>query len=682
MGDLTIPEIRTQYRTGECDLVHDFYVPCLSQSIKYSRAVGYFRSSIFSIVSPAIIDFARRGGSFRLVCSPELGKEDLEEITMHGNLEEVVNEKLEKDLEVLLLLAQFAHPTRILAWLLKQGCLEIRLAVNLAGSGIYHDKIGIFTDSANVHVSFIGSANETWNGWHYLGNHEYLEVFRSSDNPRDENRIETHLQYFDALWNNVVSGVRVMSIPEAARERLLKVAPSDPDNYAPFCTGESLVRLPMDHQIEALQNWNLSRRRGILKHATGSGKTFTAILAIHQHLIEGNPAIILVPSMLLLKQWKREIQSAIPAVAILEISGESGSQNKYHKLHAMTSNISGSQSRIVIATMQSACMDPFLHAVVGGDHLLLVADEVHQIGSPENSKCLSILAGSRLGLSATPERYGDPQGTIKIIEYFGEILRPIISLEDAIRIGRLVKYEYHPQIVELTVDEQHAWIGFSKRIEKEIAITNAGNVGPLKITERAKILLIQRSKIAKKSLGKVNLARLILSREYQAGQRWLVYCEDRDQLERVVSSLQTDGLSPIEYMSEMQGSKQSALESFEVFGGILVSVRCLDEGVDIPAITHALILASSQNPRQFIQRRGRVLRTAPGKNIAVIYDALVFPPTIHDGNQFGSLVRSEIRRSLEFCSSAINRSAEMLIKIEAKKRSLWDDSLENLEDKE
>ena len=89
----------------------------------------------------------------------------------------------------------------------------------------------------------------------------------------------------------------------------------------------------------------------------------------------------------------------------------------------------------------------------------------------------------------------------------------------------------------------------------------------------------------------------------------------------------------------------------------MVSIRCLDEGVDIPAVDHALILASSQNPRQFIQRRGRVLRKAPWKHIAAIHDAIVVPVSLEDEPEQTSLLKSEFVRAIEFSKSALNRDA-------------------------
>ena len=175
--------------------------------------------------------------------------------------------------------------------------------------------------------------------------------------------------------------------------------------------------------------------------------------------------------------------------------------------------------------MQTASTERFRKAVKQGDHLLIVTDEVHQIGSPENSKVLEIDAGARLGLSATPLRYGDPSGTQKIFDYFGGVIPPPFTLNDAIKCGRLVPYEYYPHAINLTAEEAEQWQKISHEISVEVAKQNNDDRGLGLLSERIKMLLIRRSHIAKKAARKVELARSVLRIEYQEGQHWLVYCE-------------------------------------------------------------------------------------------------------------------------------------------------------------
>ncbi len=179
-----------------------------------------------------------------------------------------------------------------------------------------------------------------------------------------------------------------------------------------------------------------------------------------------------------------------------------------------------------------------------------------------------------------------------------------------------MNYEYFPHAVHLSDEESELWKKLTKQISFELAKSKKKD-NSTGLSDKAKMLLIQRSRIAKKARVKTGLATNVIKKEFTEGQSWLVYCEDSDQLNEMLLKLRAEGLRPLEYHSNMSGEKADALNWFKKFGGVLVSIKCLDEGVDIPAVSHAFILASSQNPRQFIQRRGRVLRKSAEKNLAV-----------------------------------------------------------------
>ena len=192
---------QTEYRTGFNDPITGLYVPCLRESVLYKRAVGYFRSSVYLIAGTAVIDFARRGGKIRLVCSPELDANDLETICV-GYLERetIASDRLIEEIERLLADLSTKYQTRILATLVAVGALEIKIAIRQASQGLYHEKIGIFIDEANNRVSFIGSANETRSGWHPQGNFESVEVFCSWQHRIEEERSARHNGNFDNFW--------------------------------------------------------------------------------------------------------------------------------------------------------------------------------------------------------------------------------------------------------------------------------------------------------------------------------------------------------------------------------------------------------------------------------------------------------------------------------------------------
>lgn len=648
-------DLDSHYRTGERDPVSGFYKPCLDAADKYDRAVGYFRSSIFAIIGQPILDFARRGGKARFICSPSITEDDAAAIAAGYKLrDQAIEQAISRDIDALLLNPTVRHITRILATLIKVEALDVKIALRTSGNGIYHEKIGIFSDGQGNQVSFLGSANETWSAWHAEGNHESIEVFRSWLQT-DKDRVQSHIRSFDLLWAGETSGVDTIAFPEAERRKLLTVAATsldDPEIDQPLNLGPARRRL-LPHQATAIDLWEQAGRNGVLEHATGSGKTFTAIEAIKRHHATGDPAIVLVPSQLLLEQWKKEILEEIPDASVLMAGGGHVKWKERGRLRSHTSPSLGF-NRVVISTMQTASSDAFINGLYQGNHLLIVADEIHQIGSAKNSLALAIKSGVSLGLSATPIRYGDPEGTNRIFERFGPVIPPPITLQDAIASGRLVPYEYFPHPVHLNDDEADRWKKLTKQISFELSKAK-GSEGNGVLTERAKLLLIQRSRIAKKAAIKTGLATGVIKREFSEGQSWLVYCEDSDQLGEMLSKLREAGLRPLEYHSNMIGDKVETLNWFRKFGGILVSIKCLDEGVDIPAVSHAFILASSQNPRQFIQRRGRVLRKSAGKELAVIHDAIVVPVDV-ESEQI-SLLKAELIRALEFAGSALNSAA-------------------------
>lgn len=659
LGDLSVLDLDTEYRSLKEDPVTEFYRPCLLNAIRYKRAVGYFRSTVYNVIGSSFVEFARRGGQTQLICSPELSEEDIDSIALgYARKSKVVGDSLSQQIEELLAAEETALNTRVLATLVSVGALEIKVAIRADRKGLYHEKIGVFLDGIGNAVSFKGSANETWSGWHQQGNFESIEVFCSWRPGLDAERVQKHTDHFDSLWAESDPDIEVFSFPTEALDHLRKAALKDLNAVgAEEMPALKARRTPLPHQDAAVSVWLSHGGRGIFEHATGSGKTFTALMAIRQHIERGEPALVIVPSRLLLDQWASEIKDEIPEAALLLAGSGNNAWRAPYRLKGMTAADTANGGRIVLATMQTASMDAFRDAVIDGDHLLLVADEVHQIGSPKYARIMALDAGCRLGLSATPVRYGDPDGTQRIFEYFGGVVPPPITLSDAIRANRLVPYEYFPHALNLNAGEADKWREFTNKIRREIVRQKPNSAGIRLLSDKAKMLLIQRSRVAKKAATKVRLACEVLREHFEKDQSWLVYCEDTDQLAEVLDALRQEGLNPVEYHSKMAGDRAATMSWFRSFGGILVSVRCLDEGVDIPDVSHALILASSQNPRQFIQRRGRVLRRSPDKQVAIVHDAIVVPISADDEPEQISLLKSELVRAIEFAKHAINKGA-------------------------
>lgn len=658
-GDLSAFTFETEYRSSSDDPVGRFYIQCLRNAALYQRAVGYFRSTVFIIVGAAVVEFVRKGGRIQIICSPDLEANDIEHIALgYARRAKAIEETLQREFDALLADERSSLGARTLATLIAVGALEIKIAERVDGHGIYHEKLGIFSDSVSNRVSFKGSANETWSGWHKQGNIESIEAFCSWRGGLEAQRVTRHTDHFQRLWSETHPDVWVSPFPPTVEEYIKRYAARSLDDLQ---TERKFLpapkRSPLAHQVAAIQAWEDNGKRGVLEHATGSGKTFTALLALRKHIEGGSPAMVLVPSRLLLEQWANEIRDEIPDAVLLLAGAGHDRWRSPRRLSSMTSPGTDLGPRITLVMMPTAATEVFRNLVKGGNHLLVVADEVHQMGSSRNSEFFSVDAGARLGLSATPQRFGDPEGTARLFAYFGNVVPPPITLMDAVAAGRLVPYEYYPHPINLTASEADEWRKETKLIRQEMARQNDGPDGRKMLSERAKLLLIKRARIAKKASQKIRLAVDVFKSNYEDAQSWLVYCEDGGQLTDVLIALREAGFSPIEYHSSMAGGRDETMAWFRSYGGILVSIKCLDEGIDIPAVSHALILASSQNPRQFIQRRGRVLRLSPGKHLAVIHDAIVAPLDAEQEPEQVSLLKAELRRSFEFSKQAMNKDA-------------------------
>jgi len=675
--------LKLAYHKGYDDIALDFYVPCMSVATSYDRAVGFFSSSIYSLAWPALVDFVRRDGKIRLICSHVLSSPDVDAI-QEGYLSRLQDDhasQLLAELDRALADPARAKPTRVLACLISNATVEMRIAFLTPGvepraHRIFHDKLGIFKDQEGKTVVFKGSMNESWAGLAADGNLESVDVYASWFEGRERERIGIELDYFDALWNGKHPTAIVQPLPEVARNRLVTVA-TNADWVAlvsEICaemeslsqTRQSLAgarREPRPHQLQALAEWERQGRRGILEHATGSGKTFTALCAIRKSIPLGEVPLILVPSDELMKQWRKEIgedlQDLSPHLLLCGVGHDEWRHDGL--LRKWTS--AGPQPRIVLTTIQTAATSQFRTLVSQGNGLFLIADEVHRLGSPRHRSILELDTGPRLGLSATPRRAGDPDGTQAIFTYFNGVVQPPFTLRDGIVAGLLTPYVYYVHRLELTSSEQDLWNAITGRMGVLYARLQSARSPDEGLRRRLSRLAIARARVVKRAQGKAPLAAQVISSHYQRGQRWLVYCDDLSQLQQVTALLRRNGLDATEYHSAMTADRQATLQHYQSNGGILVSIRCLDEGVDIPDAGHALILASSKNPREFIQRRGRVLRHAPNKVIAHVHDVVVLPGSLspsHDplaATPGLSILEGELARAIRFGMDAENPAA-------------------------
>lgn len=672
LKDLTL---RGAYHKPQDDIAKDFYLPCMARAVRYDRAVGFFSSSIYILAWSSLKSFVENGGRMRLICSPVLSEGDDAALRegYSARSDAANGEEIRAEYQRLLQSADLAKPARVLASLVALGVVDFKIAwvgseVGGQPRRLFHDKLGLFTDPDNNRVAFKGSMNETWPGLALDGNLESVDVFVDWADQREKARVEDEQRYFDQLWGNQFPGVIAVPLPETTRKDILASADVEkwPEYVDQICTELETAamwspdsRRPRPYQVRALADWEAQNRRGILEHATGSGKTFTALCAMKDSLSRDEVPLIVVPSELLLTQWIQEIRGAFDknGLQLLICGGGHGDWKEANRLRQWTRpRRPGTPPRAVVSTLQTAAPQAFRALVSGGEHLFLIADEVHRLGANQARQILTLETGPRLGLSATPRRAGDPEGTSAVLAYFGGVIQPPFTIYDAIREGRLSKYAYHVHSVTLTSEEQDRWDKLTQQIRTLVARGHTGEDGVRsELDARTKRLLIQRARVVKSAANKVQLAARVVGTEYRPGQHWIVYCEDQVQLRAVKEAIAAQGCADVlEYHRAMSGNPQRTLDLFKARGGVVVSIRCLDEGVDIPAVSHALILASSKNPREYIQRRGRVLRRFEGKSLAHIHDAIVSPNFHQADTSNTSILEAEIARAIEFGRNAIN----------------------------
>ena len=669
-------ELKKAYHKPADDIAGAFYLPALAAATRYDRAVGFFSSGIYAIAWGSLRRFVEHGGRMRLICSPVLADDDHEALRegYSARSEAASAAAISAELSRMLASPALAKPTRVLASLVAAGIVDVRLAwVGTEAGGrprrLFHDKVGLFSDTSGD-IAFKGSMNETWSGLSQDGNLESVDVFVSWGGDRERERVADERRYFDLLWSDAWPGVTTRPLPDSARADIVSAADASawPDlvdeislelehatGWSPEA-GRPNGRTPRPHQVQALEAWVAAGRRGILEHATGSGKTFTALCAAHDAMRRGEVPIFLVPSELLFEQWRGELMQAFGdrGLQLLLCGAGHARWSEGGLLRTWTRPRDGEPiPRAVLSTIPTAAGTRFLSQCAQGDHLLLVADEVHRLGATRSRSVLGLETGARLGLSATPKRAGDPEGTDAILGYFNGIVPPPFGIGEAIEAGALTPYTYSVHPVPLAPDEVEAWSRITGEYRRLYARSAGDPEAASASSGRLKLLLIQRARIVKAARAKTAAATQIVLGAYRRGQRWIVYCDDQGQLGAVLSALRQAGVADAhEYHSAMAGDRSRTLDRFNAVGGILVSIKCLDEGVDIPEVTHALILASSRNPREFVQRRGRVLRRAPGKFLAHVHDVVVTPPPGDEDTS--SILAGEIGRAITFGSHAIN----------------------------
>lgn len=680
-GLATLP-IKEDYRLGD-DPLNEFYIPALREATSYDRAAGYFDSKSLQYAAHGIAGLIANGGTMRLLTSPRLSEEDIDALRAANDgsgVESILTEQLEESLfEGDYLELVQTDRFQCLAWMVEQGYLEIKIAYLESSENSnpfkhYHEKLGVITDASNNRVTFSGSINETALGW--TENYESFDVFRSWM-PGEESRIENKAEAFEQLWQNNDEMVTVRELPDAIKQGFAERSPGTVDGLPALDqffseegegtnsqTAESDEIDLWEHQEAAIRWWRSHDYKGLFAMATGAGKTLTALRAARLQA-DVRLTVVVVPSKVLLHQWKDEIQSVFgPDLDILECSGDTNWKSEITSLVdpfrvGSLDAVYDLPRSVILTTLHTASSESFRNYLthIPEERLQLIVDEVHRAGAPSFQSVFDINAGRRIGLSATPDRQWDEEGTEAIYQYFGGHEPFQFTTKEAIENGYLTRYEYHPIICELKPYEFDDYAELSAEIDQLSAMVNSTETVDEGTLDRLEHLLRERADIKKRAANKPDRFEDFLATDHPKPA--LVFCEDTNQIESLEQRLKDHpGTEYGVYTSTRENEQADAFYRFENnIIDYLLAIKCLDEGVDVPDCSTAVIVASSRNKREFIQRRGRVLRQSDAVDTAQIYDILVLPGlgAPADDDRARTLVKQELERAKVLMDAAENR---------------------------
>lgn len=656
-------DINLKYKSLNEDLIEIFYKPVFHNTKTYKRAVAYFSSDSLFLLLKALRNFViDNEGKIQLIISPFLSENDLDVLKeLNQEINPYIN-KVFKDL----LNSEFLSLTsrQLFIALLKSQVLEIKIAIPDNSLGIFHEKIGIFYDFCGNKIAISGSNNQTVNATKY--NHESFNTFCSWKNGQNE-YVKQHEKDFDNYWENFEKNLKVYDVNKALSENLLKkydTTKSIRELFEDFLKKENTKTLnfdPYEHQIIGNKLW-MKNKKGILKYATGAGKTKAAILILSElEKIEKKLfTIIVVPDKNLVVQWSEELKEN--KYTSIKCYSENQNWIKELKDEINIYSFSDEYNNVIVVSADTFFGVKFKSELskIKSEYFLIV-DECHSWGTEYR---LANLPNPNfiLGLSATPEINFSETKTLKLLRFFGGIVHEF-TLETAIKKGFLVGYDYVPIEVKLNENEKAQY----GEITKKIVSLFGKDISEIsdKYDKILETLLFKRARIVYGAASKLEYLEKNISDFIKEGNLLIYagptsYSEDdvddiqksaTTQLQAVNQILSSKGLRYAKYTSEEnQSQREFALKAFQNNTyQILTAIKCLDEGIDIPQVTKAIILASSTNPREFIQRRGRVLRKHPKKTKATIYDFIV------SNEEYDSLISKEIKRVYEFSNIANNK---------------------------
>jgi len=706
-------DISIRYRSDVNNIPNDFMIPVLGSTKLYRRAVGFFCTSSLVQLTYGICKMIENNGKIQIVCSPKLNEDDIKAIdcgykTRENILSDVLNRELVEPINCF-----EEERLNLLANLIANGQLDIKIAFleDADGLNIYHEKIAILEDFDGNRISFTGSMNETKNG--FSDNFESIYTFCEWKDDSQRAAVIAATDDFDNLWNDRTRKLRIIPVPEIVLERLLKYNKKEVNyaidemefHYSKYIKKGKVFHIPDNTVLHAYQNaaieeWINQNYTGYFDMCTGAGKTFTALAAmvtLANKLDDKLAVFIVCPYIHLVSQWEEDAVKWGPKPILAHSKSPKWEDDL---LKAYKQFRKEGKPFVCISTNDtfvSEKIQKYISRFTEADAVLLIVDEAHNWGAERISNMMPYNIPYRIALSATIKRYMDKKGTQKILDYFGEACIHY-ELEQAIQDEKLVPYDYFPIVVSLSDEELAEYTKITNQLRKFLINED----GKIKVSEQGKLLIYKRTRILAGATNKINLL-VELMKDYCDESYILVYCgaaltEDIDngnegrQIDLVTNILkQKFKMSVRRFTAEEDLAERQNIKEYFAQGmyQVVTAIKCLDEGVNIPGIKTAFIMSSSRNPKEFVQRRGRLLRKSKGKEKAVIYDFITLPRDLNnvsysDFENDKTILVGEIARIKEFGELALNTevSAQVITTIMEAYDSFFDvdEEMKNMED--
>jgi len=691
------------YDSGSDDIIENFFIPVLESAVHYDRIAGFYSSSSLAIAAKGIAGLITNGGKMRLLASPRLSKVDAE--ILKGvilNPEEFKGEGLSLNIESIE--DEFTkNHVKALGWLVANNFLEIKLVIVIKNNqvcsekeieemGIFHQKVGILNDKDNISLSFSGSINESASAWIY--NIEEFKVFPSWLDGANY-YYKKDREKFDDFWFGKRDDVKVLTLPDAIKQELIEISKGFDINSiakeeyfkrkSAYQKNELVTDIGLfDYQKEAVNKWLLNNKCLLFEMATGTGKTRTAIGSILK-ILNKDPIITVIatPQGTLSLQWKDDIDNL--KIKFDDIIIADGTNPKWRvQLRGSLLKIQlGHFNNLVIYTTHDTCSNSdFISHISQCNNevkLLLVADECHGLGAKKARNGLLERYNYRIGLSATPARWFDDEGSKMIKDYFGNNSFEF-SIKDALtkfnpKTGKHFLVNYYYFIEKVSLDEKEAlnYEDISKRILNYFFKKDKTD----REKDRLKRLLENRADIIKNANGKYKSLEIILDKIQQlpGGIKDTIIFVSPAQMSKVQDILlkygiiyhkltENEGTKPMDKYNGLS-ERQFIIEQFKQGNyQSLIAIKCLDEGIDIPTASKGILMASSTNPREYVQRIGRIIRQSDNKENAYLFDLCVssLGSLSSELKEMEKKIREkEIIRLKEIADNAINRTDATII---------------------